>query len=135
MVLSVTQKFAAVASLSLLITLFLPVLLSAGEKEDLERLIERTNTKRSTPEKVSEFAGKVKDYYDIGIPVVEGLLKEFKPGEVLTIIAISDLSKKDVDDIAKMRKDGMKWQDITDKSGITMAVLIKDINTFQRISG
>ena len=115
--------------------LVLSIPVSASEQEDLEWLIERTNTKRSTPEKVSEFVGKLMDYYYTGNPVVEGLLKEFKPGEVLTIIAISDLSKKDMNDIAKMRKEGMEWQEITDKSGITMGLLIKDIKMFQRASG
>jgi len=129
------QKLAAVVSMSFMAALVLSIPVSATEKEDLERLIERTNRKRSTPEKVSEFVGKVKDYYYIGNPVVEGLLKEFKPGEVLTIIAISDLSKKDMNDIAKMRKEGRKWQEIIDKSGITMGVLIKDIKMFQRASG
>ena len=66
---------------------------------------------------------------------MEGLLKEFKPGEVLTIIAISDLSKKDMNDVATMRKAGKGWQEITDKSGIAMGVLIKDIKMFQRASG
>ncbi len=129
------RKFAAVLSMSFMAALVLSIPVSATEKEDLQRLIERTNTKRSTPEKVSEFVSKVKDYYYIGNPVVEGLLKEFKPGEVLTIIAISDLSKKDTNDIAKMRKEGMKWQEITGKSGITMGLLIKDIQMFQRASG
>jgi hypothetical protein len=129
------RKFSAVVSISFMVALILPVFVSASEKEDLERLIERTNRKRSTPEKVSEFVSKLKDYYYIGDPVVEGLLKEFKPGEVLTIIAISDLSKKDMNDIAKMRKEGRQWPEITNKSGITMGVLIKDIKMFQRASG
>ena len=83
------RRFAAVVSMSFMAALVLSIPVSATEKEDLERLIERTNTKRSTPEKVSEFVSKLMDYYYIGNPVVEGLLKEFKPGEVLTIIAIS----------------------------------------------
>ena len=129
------RKFAAVVSMSFMVALIFSIPVSASEKEDLERLIERTNRKRSTPEKISEFVGKVKDYYYIGNPVVEGLLKEFKPGEVLTIIAISDLSKKDMNDIAKMRKAGKGWQEITGKSGISMRLLIKDIKMFQRASG
>ncbi len=128
-------KFAAVVSMSVMAALVLSIPVSATEKEDLERLIEKTNTKRSTPEKVSEFVDKLKEYYYVGSPVVEGLLKEFKPGEVLTIIAISDLSKKDMNDIAKMRKAGKGWPEITGKSGITMRLLIKDIKMFQRASG
>ena len=129
------RRFVAVVIMGFIAALVLSVPVFATEKEDLERLIERTNTKRSTPEKVSEFVGKLKEYYYIGNPVVEGLLKEFKPGEVMTIIAISDLSKKDTNNIAKMRKAGKGWQEITDKSGITMGVLIKDIKMFQRASG
>ena len=129
------RKFAAVVSMSFMVALIFSIPVSASEKEDLERLIERTNRKRSTPEKVSEFVSKLMDYYYIGTPVVEGLLKEFKPGEVLTIIAISDLSKKDMNDIAKMRKAGKGWQEITGKSGISMRLLIKDIKMFQRASG
>jgi len=129
------RRFVAVVIMGFIAALVLSVPVFATEKEDLERLIERTNTKRSTPEKVSEFVGKLKEYYYIGNPVVEGLLKEFKPGEVMTIIAVSDLSKKDMNDIAKMRKAGKGWQEITGKSGISMALLIKDIKMFQRASG
>jgi TusA-related sulfurtransferase len=128
-------KFASVVSMSFMAALVLSIPVLASEKENLEWLIERTNTKRSTPERVSEFVSKLMDYYYIENPVVEGLLKEFKPGEVMTIIAIADLSKKDIHDIAKMRNEGMEWQEIAGKSGITMGLLIKDIQMFQRASG
>jgi hypothetical protein len=52
------RRFAAFFSMSFMITLILSMPVSATEKEDLERLIERPNRKRSTPEKVSEFVSK-----------------------------------------------------------------------------
>ncbi len=121
-----------------LLTLFLlqPVLVDAQfDKEGLESLITRTNKRRDTAEKVAVFKGIMANHYYISASVVDEILKDLPPGEALAAVSISSLSKKDAQEIAKMKKAGEDWPQIAEKNGITLKDVIRDIRKFQRTSG
>lgn len=121
----------------LLLVLFSqPVLIDAqSDKEGLESLIQRTNKRRDTPEKVEVFKGTMASHYYISASALDEILKEIPPGEALAAVSISSLSKKDAKEIAKMKKAGEDWPQIAEKNGVTLKDVIRDIRKFQRASG
>lgn len=106
-----------------------------SEKEDLERLIKRVDKRRDTPDKVEVFKGLVAGYYYTSHSILNEILKDLTPGETLTVVSISTLSKRDPKEIAQMKKEGMEWSQIAEKVGITLKDVIKDIRTYIKIAG
>lgn len=119
----------------LLVSIFLVPLTSfAGrlsEADELDRVIKKINERQSKNLKM--FEKKTKAYFfEAQKPETIGaLLKEFSPGDAVTIIVISNLSKKSYQDIVKMRKSGKGWQDITEKLGVKLKNVLKDVKDFR----
>ena len=127
----------------LVFSLFLPGTVSIagakekGGEEELKERIEISNKKRVTPKEIKRFEEKLKAYFFEAVPndVIESALKELTPGDALTAIVITNLSKKPGKDIIKMKKDGKSWTDISNAVGLKMKDVVKEVKEFQKTSG
>lgn len=108
-----------------------------GTEEELKERIGISNKKRVTPKEIKRFEEKLKAYFFEAVPndVVESAIRELTPGDALTAIVITDLSKKPGKDIIKMKKDGKSWTDITNAVGLKMKDVVKEVKEFQKTSG
>ncbi|OGW28196.1 MAG: hypothetical protein A2X59_10925 [Nitrospirae bacterium GWC2_42_7] len=115
-------------------TFFLPLPSFAerqSEPEKLEQLITKINERQS--KNIKNFKKKAEAYFfETQSPeVIERLTKEFPPGEVVTIIVLSNLSKGPVKEIVKMRKTQMSWRDIAGQTGVKLKNMIKEVKDFR----
>ncbi|MEW6739701.1 MAG: hypothetical protein ACOYU2_01590 [Nitrospirota bacterium] len=128
------ERVRKVLVLLLIFTFLFPLTSFAGrlsETERLEKLINMINKNQS--KNLKTFEKKAKDYFS-GVQkpdVIETLIKEFPPGDTVTIIIMSNLSKKPYRDIANMRKSGKRWEDIASQLGIKLKDVIKDVISFR----
>lgn len=106
-----------------------------SEPEKLEQLIQKINERQS--KNVKNFKKKVEAYFfETQSPeVIEGLTKEFPPGEVVAVIVLSNLSKRPVKEIVKMRKSQIAWRDIAGQSGTKLKNMIKEVKDFRLAVG
>ncbi|HBR22457.1 MAG TPA: hypothetical protein DD713_07840 [Nitrospiraceae bacterium] len=123
-----------VLTLFLVFTFLLPMTSFAGrlsESEELEKVVRKINERQSKNLKM--FEKKTKAYFfEAQKPATIGaLLKEFSPGDAVTIIVISNLSKKPYKDIVTMRKSGKGWQAIAEQLGIKLKNVLKDVKDFR----
>jgi hypothetical protein len=119
-------------------TFFLPLTSFAergSEPEKLEQLIKKINERQS--KNIKNFKKKAEAYFfETQSPeVIEGLIKEFPPGEVVAIIVVSNLSKWPVKEIVKMRKTQMSWRDIAGQTGVKLKNMIKEVKDFRLAIG
>jgi hypothetical protein len=123
-----------VLTLFLVFTFLLPVTAFSGrlsETEELDKVIKKINERQSRNLKM--FEKKTKAYFfEAQKPETIGaLLKEFSPGDAVTIIVISNLSKKPYKDIVTMRKAGKGWQAIAEQLGVKLKNVLKDVKDFR----
>jgi hypothetical protein len=102
-----------------------------SEPEELDKLVSKISERQSKDRKT--FEKKTKAYFfDAQKPeLVEEVIKQFKPGEAVTVIVLSNLSQKPVQDIATMRKSGKSWQEIADKTKVKLKSVVKDVKDFR----
>jgi TusA-related sulfurtransferase len=62
---------------------------------------------------------------------IESAIKQLAPGEAITVIVLSNLSKKPVQDIITMKKAGKSWQDIAAQTGVKFKTVVKDVKDFR----
>ena len=121
-------------TLFLVFTFLLPMTAFSGrlsEADELDRIIKKINERQSRNLKM--FEKKTKAYFfEAQKPETIGaLLKEFSPGDAVTIIVISNLSKKPYKDIVTMRKAGKGWQAIAEQLGVKLKNVLKDVKDFR----
>jgi|GEM_PF-3541287 len=102
-----------------------------SESEELEKIVKKINERQSRNLKM--FEKKTKAYFfEAQKPAtIEALVKEFSPGDAVTIIVISNLSKKSYKDIAAMRKAGKGWQAIAEQLGVKLKNVLKEVKDFR----
>ncbi|MBI5188028.1 MAG: hypothetical protein HZA07_02995 [Nitrospirae bacterium] len=127
-------RLRKVLAILLALTLFLPLTSSAArrsEPEELDRLIKKINERQS--KNLKEFEKKAKAYFfDTQKPeTTEILIKEFPPGEAVTVIVLSNLSKRSYKDIVAMKKAGKGWQDITGQINVKLKDVVKEVKDFR----
>jgi len=101
------------------------------EHEELEKIIKKINERQSRNLKMFEKKTKAYFFETQKPEAVEALLKEFSPGDTVTIIVISNLSKKPYKGLAALRKSGKTWQDITNQSGVKLKSVLKEVKDFR----
>ncbi|MEW6409556.1 MAG: hypothetical protein AB1488_05525 [Nitrospirota bacterium] len=119
-------------------TFFLPLTSCVERQSDpekLEQLIKKINERQSN--NIKRFEKKVEAYFfETQSPgVIKSLIKEFPPGEVVAILVLSNLSKWQVKEIAKMRKTQMSWRDIAGQIGAKLKNVIKEVKDFRLAIG
>lgn len=102
-----------------------------SEPEELERLINKINERQA--KNIKSFEKRTKAYFfEAQKPeAIEFLIKEFPPGEAVTAIVLSNLSKKSHKDIAAMRKSGKGWSDIANQLGVRLKDVVKEVKDFR----
>lgn len=121
-------------ALAVLFTFLLP-LVSFGarlsESEELDKVIKKINERQS--KNLKTFEKKTRAYFfEAQKPeTIEMLIREFAPGDTVTIIVFSNLSKKPVNDIVAMKKAGAGWPDIAGKLKINLKAAVKEVKDFR----
>lgn len=119
---------------ALLVFTFLLPLASFGarlsEPEELDKLIKKISERQS---KNKQFDKKTKAYFfDAQKPeTIDGLIREFAPGDTITIIVFSNLSKKPVKEIVAMKKTGTGWPEMAAKLKINLKAAVKEVKDFR----
>ena len=122
----------------LIFTLFSPLTSFAArmsEPEELDKLIKKISERQS--KNIKNFKKKVEAYFfETQSPdVIEGLIKEFPPGEVVTILVVSNLSKWPVKNIVDMRKKEIDWRNIAGQVGVKLKAVVKEVKDFRLAVG
>lgn len=122
-----------ILGLLLSIVFLVPAVASAGrlsEPEELDKLIKKISERQS---KNKQFDKKTKAYFfETQTPeVIDGLIKEFAPGDTITIIVFSNLSKKPVKEVAAMKKAGTGWPEMAAKLKINLKAAVKEVKDFR----
>ena len=101
-----------------------------SEPEELDKLIKKISERQS---KNRQFDKKTKAYFfDTQTPeTIDGLIKEFAPGDTITIIVFSNLSKKPVKEIVAMKKAGTGWSEMAAKLKINLKAAVKEVKDFR----
>jgi hypothetical protein len=101
-----------------------------SEPEELDKLIKKLSERQS---KNKQFDKKAKAYFfDAQTPeTIDGLIKEFAPGDTITIIVFSNLSKKPVKEVVAMKKAGISWKDMAAKLKINLKAAVKEVKDFR----
>jgi len=119
---------------TLLIFTFLIPLSSFGarmsEPEELDKLIKKISERQS---KNKQFDKKTRAYFfeTQTSETIDGLIREFAPGDTITIIVFSNLSKKPVKEIVAMKKAGTGWPDMAAKLKINLKAAVKEVKDFR----
>lgn len=121
---------------SVLMVVFLtPIFVYAeSELDELKKVINDVTEKRSTLVKLREFEDKLIETYGHVVPpdTINKVVKEFAPGEALTIIVLMRLSEKVDSKITDLRKAGMDWDKIAGELNISLEMVIKKVKAFRR---
>jgi len=133
-----TQSFAAGDDGALKMNNALIVAAEDGHgqvNEDLDYLVQTINKRVS--KKMRLFEKKTKAYFNkvAKAETIEALLKQFSPGDAVMVIVLSDLSNKQVKDIADMKTSGAPWQDIAERTGVKLKTVVRDVKDFWLGSG
>ncbi len=123
-----------VLTLFLVFTFLLPVTAFSGrlsEPEELDKVIKKINERQS--KNLKNFEKKTKAYFfESQKPeAIEGLIKEFQPGDAIAVIIFSNLSKKSIKEIVSMKKSGMSWQAMAAKLNINFKKAVKEAKDFR----
>jgi hypothetical protein len=119
----------------LLVFTFLFPLVSFGarmsEPDELDKIIKKINERQS--KNLKTFEKKTKAYFfEAQTPeTIDGLIKEFAPGDTITIIVYSNLSKKPVKDIVAMKKSGASWPEMAGRLKINLKAAVKEVKDFR----
>ena len=101
------------------------------DPEQLDRLIQKISERQSKDMKTFEKKTRAYFFEEQKTEALEAVIKQLAPGEAITVIVLSNLSKKPVQEIMAMKKSGKTWQDIADKSGVKFKAVVKDVKDFR----
>lgn len=102
-----------------------------SEPEELDRLINKINERQSKNLKTFEKKAKAYFFETQKPEEIEFLIKEFPPGDAVTVIVLSNLSRKSYKDITAMRKSGKGWPDIAKQLGVRLKDVVKEVKDFR----
>lgn len=127
------KAFKLIFCLFISIVLLSPMVASANrlsEPEELDKLIKKISERQS---KNKQFDKKTKAYFfEAQTPeAIDSLIKEFAPGDTITIIVFSNLSKRPVKEIAAMKRAGTNWPDMAVKLKINLKAAVKEVKDFR----
>ena len=133
---TVKRDILSISGVLVVLLLLLPAFSFADDNlEELDSLIKDVNKTQSAPEKLRVFEDKLADYfYEVDLTVIQGLLKEFTPGDTLALLAFVKISGKGIKDITSARKDGMNWDKMSEKFNAGLDKVVKRIKAFRRAS-
>ena len=128
------MRVKKVLALAILFAFLLPLVSFAGrlsEPEELDKLIKKISERQSR--NLKTFEKKIKAYFfEAQKPeTIERLIREFPPGDTVTIIVFSNLSKKPVKDIVAMKKAGADWPDMAGKLKLNLKAAVKEVKDFR----
>jgi len=101
------------------------------DPEQLDRLIQKISERQSKDMKTFEKKTRAYFFEEQKTEALEAVIRQLAPGEAITVIVLSNLSKKPVQEIMAMKKSGKTWQDIADKSGVKFKAVVKDVKDFR----
>jgi len=101
------------------------------EPEELDRLVQKISERQSKDMKTFEKKTKAYFFEEQKPEAIAAVIGQVAPGEAITVIVLSNLSKKPVQDIIAMKKSGKTWQDIADKTGVKLKTVVKNVKDFR----
>jgi len=101
------------------------------EPEELDRLVQKISERQSKDMKTFEKKTKAYFFEEQKPEAIAAVIGQVAPGEAITVIVLSNLSKKPVQDIIAMKKAGKTWQDIADKTGVKLKTVVKNVKDFR----
>jgi len=102
-----------------------------SEPEELDRLVQKISERQSKDMKTFEKKTRAYFFEEQKPEAIMAVIGQVAPGEAITVIVLSNLSKKPVQDIIAMKKTGKTWQEIADKTGVKLKALVKDVKDFR----
>ena len=102
-----------------------------SEPEELDRLVQKISERQSKDMKTFEKKTRAYFFEEQKPETIADVIKQVPPGEAITVIVLSNLSKKPVQDILVMKKTGKTWQAIADKTNVKLKAVIKDVKDFR----
>jgi len=102
-----------------------------SEPEELDRLVQKISERQSKDMKTFEKKARAYFFEEQKPETIADVIKQVPPGEAITVIVLSNLSKKPVQDILVMKKTGKTWQAIADKTNVKLKAVIKDVKDFR----
>lgn len=127
------RKGSVLAAL-MVILLLVPATVYAArlsEPEELDRLVQKISERQSKDMKTFEKKTRAYFFEEQKPEAISAVIKQMAPGEAITVIVLSNLSKKPAQDIIAMKKAGKTWQDIADKNGVKLKAVVKDVKDFR----
>ncbi len=105
-----------------------------NELAELEKNISEMNSKQNTPEKVGIVEEKLLEKFGhvVSPSVINKLIKEHTPGEVVTLVIYMKLLDKTDTSVVEMRKSGMGWDKISEKVNISLQKVVKTVKLFRK---
>jgi len=101
------------------------------EPEELDRLVQKISERQSKDMKTFEKKTRAYFFEEQKPEAIASVISQVAPGEAITVIVLSNLSKKPVQDIVAMKKAGKSWQEIADKTGVKLKAVVKDVKDFR----
>jgi len=102
-----------------------------SEPEELDRLVQKISERQSKDVKTFEKKTRAYFFEEQKPETIAAVIKQVAPGEAITVIVLSNLSKKPVQDILAMKKSGKTWQEIADKTNVKLKAVVKDVKDFR----
>lgn len=123
--------------LAMLITLLLlPPVSSYADSElaELEGIIKDIDAKQTGPVKVMNIEEKLIDRYGhvVDPSVISRLIKEFTPGEAITLVIFMKLLEKTDTKVVDMKKSGLGWDKIAENVNLSLQKVVKTIKLFRK---
>ena len=103
--------------------------------EELDRQVQNISERQSKDMKTFEKKTMAYFFEQQKPEVIASVISQVAPGEAITVIVLSNLSKKPVQDIIAMKKAGKTWQDIADKTGVELKAVVWAVKRFRLGSG
>lgn len=101
------------------------------EPEELNRLVQKISERQSKDMKTFEKKTRAYFFEEQKPEAIMAVINQVAPGEAITVIVLSNLSKKPVQDIIALKKAGKTWQEIADKTGVKLKAVVKDVKDFR----
>jgi predicted transcriptional regulator len=102
-----------------------------SEPEELDRLVQKISERQSKDMKTFEKKTRAYFFEEQKPEAIAAVISQVAPGEAITVIVLSNLSKKPVQNIIAMKKAGKTWQEIADKTGVKLKAVVKDVKDFR----
>ena len=118
----------------LVLLLLVPVASFAArlpEPEELDRLIQKISQRQVKDMKTFEKKTRAYFFEEQKPETIAAVISQVDPGEAITVIVISNLSKKPAQDIIALKKAGKTWSEIAEATGVKLKALVKDVKDFR----